>query len=156
MIEVVLGSGLDIPQIMPVMDDAFDPHFGEAWTAAQCLATLAMPGSVLFVAKQEERAVGFALSRWVMDEEELLLIGVLHRARKQNVGAELIAKLKSNARDLGRSNIFLEVRDGNPAQLFYRKMGFQAVGTRPSYYKAKDGSRYDSITMAMNIFASFG
>jgi [ribosomal protein S18]-alanine N-acetyltransferase len=149
MIEMVEGSGTDIASIMPVMDAAFDPRFGEAWTAAQCLSTLAMPGSRLLIARKEGQVVGFALSRWVVDEEELLLIGVDPACRRQGVGQNLISMLLNNAKLSGHISVFLEVRDGNPAQNFYCEMGFTPIGRRPGYYKGNDGSRHDSITMQM-------
>ncbi len=151
MIEITEGSGLDVAAIMPVMNDAFDPEFGEAWTAAQCLSTLAMPGGRLLIAKNGGATVGFALSRGVIDEEELLLIGVLKTAHRQGIGQKLITKLNQVCAGLSRSVIFLEVRNGNSAYSFYEYMGFQTVGRRASYYKSIDGSYHDSITMALSL-----
>jgi [ribosomal protein S18]-alanine N-acetyltransferase len=151
MIEVLRGSGLDVAAIMPVMHDAFDPEFGEAWTAAQCLSTLAMPGGQLLIAKSDGETVGFALSRGVIDEEELLLIGALPSARRQGVGRQLIASLKQACAELGRSTLFLEVREGNSAYAFYVSMGFESIGRRTGYYKSNRGSRYDSLTMALAL-----
>lgn len=151
MIEVIEGSGHDVAAIMPVMDSAFDPAFGEAWTAAQCLSTLSMPGSLLLCARSDHATLGFALSRGVTDEEELLLIAVSPAARRNGVGRILVENLISNARHSGRALLFLEVRDGNPALSFYQEMGFRPLGRRPSYYKGQDGSRHDSITMSLKL-----
>ena len=151
MIEVLQGSGLDVAAIMPVMHDAFEPEFGESWTAAQCLSTLTMPGGQLLIAKSGGVVVGFALSRGIIDEEELLLIGVLNTARRRGVGQQLIEKLSQTCIHIKRSVIFLEVRDGNKAHSFYSSMGFKPIGRRASYYKSTDGSRHDSITMARRL-----
>jgi [ribosomal protein S18]-alanine N-acetyltransferase len=151
LIEVTQGSGLDVAAIMPVMDDAFDPRFGEAWTAAQCLSTLAMPGGQLLIAKIDGVVVGFALSRGVIDEEELLLIGVMNSARRQRVGQRLIGELNQTGTRLGRSVIFLEVREGNSAYSFYSAMGFKPIGRRSGYYRSIDGNKHDSITMALAL-----
>jgi [ribosomal protein S18]-alanine N-acetyltransferase len=151
MIEVVEGSGHDVSAIMPVMTSAFDPLFGEAWTATQCLSTLAMPGGMLLCARDGAAILGFTLSRWVADEEELLLIAVSHGARRNGVGRALIMALADNARQFGRMQLFLEVRDGNPAMAFYQQMGFCPIGRRSGYYKAKDGSLHDSITMSLKL-----
>ena len=151
MIEVVNGSGLDVAAVMPVMNDAFDPGFGEAWTAAQCLSTLAMPGGQLLIAKADGGVVGFALSRGVIDEEELLLIGVLQSARRRGIGQQLIAALSEACAEWKRSVIFLEVREDNSAHSFYFSMGFKPVGRRLGYYKSTDGSKHDSITMALML-----
>jgi [ribosomal protein S18]-alanine N-acetyltransferase len=151
LIEVTQGSGLDVAAIMPVMDDAFDPRFGEAWTAAQCLSTLAMPGGQLLIARIDGVVVGFALSRGVIDEEELLLIGVLTSARRQGVGQRLLSKLNQICAQSGRETLFLEVRQGNKAQSFYSCLGFNPIGRRSGYYKSTDGSKHDSITMALDF-----
>jgi ribosomal-protein-alanine N-acetyltransferase len=150
-IEIIQGTGIDVPSIMPVMDDAFDPDFGEAWTAAQCLSTLSMPGGQLLMAKSGTKIAGFALSRGVVDEEELLLIGVLKSARRSGVGQKLITHLQSICTDLKRSVIFLEVRDGNSAYSFYSEMGFNPVGRRSNYYKSRHGDQRDSVTMALAL-----
>lgn len=151
MIEIVEGGGNDIAAIMPVMEGAFDPAFGEAWTAAQCLSSLALPGSQLLLARNGGDVQGFTLSRWVVDEEELLLIGVARGAQRLGLGRQLVEALISRTRYSGRTSIFLEVRDGNPAHAFYRQLGFKPFGRRPNYYKGKDGLRHDSITMALKL-----
>lgn len=151
MIDIRQGSANDVAAIMPVMDDAFDPDFGEAWTSAQCLSSLALPCSQLLLARNLAGVHGFTLSRWVADEEELLLIGVAPNARRQNIGRQLIETLVENARGGNRASVFLEVREGNPAHDFYRKIGFQPYGRRKGYYRSKDGLLFDSITMALRI-----
>jgi [ribosomal protein S18]-alanine N-acetyltransferase len=151
MIGVTEGSAHDVAAIMPVMETAFDPSFGEAWTAAQCLSTLAMPGSLLLCARHGDAIQGFTLSRWVADEEELLLIAVSPQVRRGGIGRALVKALTENARQCGRAHLFLEVRDGNPAMGFYHEMGFQPLGRRLGYYKSKDGSGHDSITMSLKL-----
>ncbi len=148
---VRVGDARDVAAIMPVMDSAFDPLFGEAWTAAQCLATLAMPGAQLLVAQDTQRTTGFALSRTIADEEELLLIGVLPESRRHGVGRALVEWLLAIAKDCNRNTVFLEVREGNSAEYFYQGMGFQPIGRRKAYYHSKDGKKYDAITMAASI-----
>ena len=142
---------MDVPSIMPVMQDAFDPDFGEAWTAAQCLSTLSLPGGQLLIAKSGTDVAGFALSRGVLDEEELLLIGVLKSARRSGVGQKMIARLQSICSDLKRTVIFLEVRDGNSAYSFYSSLGFVPIGRRPNYYKSGQGVQRDSVTMSLAL-----
>ena len=147
MIEVTEGDASDIAAIMPIMEDAFDPAFGEAWTSAQCLSALAMPDCRLLLAKDDSVICGFAMSRWVLDTEELLMIGVARCRQRQNVGTLLLAETISLARQEGRTQLFLEVRDGNHAHDFYTDIGFKPIGRRKNYYKGSDGNRPDAITM---------
>jgi ribosomal-protein-alanine N-acetyltransferase len=147
MIDVVEGEVHDIPAIMPIMDDAFDPAFGEAWSSAQCLSALTIPGCRLLIAKQDDVICGFAMSRWVLDTEELLMIGVARGRQRQKVGTLLLDEIIRLARQESRTQLFLEVRDGNHAHDFYSDIGFKPIGRRKNYYKGSDGNRPDAITM---------
>lgn len=151
MIEIVEGDARDIASIMPIMADAFDPAFGEAWTSAQCLSALAMPGSRMLLARSDGEVHGFALSRWVLDSEELLMIGVSKPMQRMAIGSALLDKVVRLARTEGRTQIFLEVRDGNAAHDFYVKNGFVPIGRRKQYYKGLNGERLDAITMTLKI-----
>jgi [ribosomal protein S18]-alanine N-acetyltransferase len=151
MISIYEGDGRDVALIMPIMESAFDPRYGEAWSSSQCMGLLAMPGSQMLIAAEEDRAIGFVLSRWVVDEEELLMIGVSPQQHRVGVGSLLIKQLITAAHSAGRSKIFLEVRDGNAAQSFYATHGFTQCGRRKAYYSGNDGQRYDAITMAASI-----
>jgi ribosomal-protein-alanine N-acetyltransferase len=147
MITVVEGSASDISAVMSVMDNAFDQRFGEAWTAAQCLSTLVLPDCRLLLAKSGANVAGFAISRWMLDHEELLMIGVARNFQGQNVGKALLLDIISRARNAGRTKIFLEVRDGNNAHDFYENSGFIPIGRRKNYYKSAEGISPDAITM---------
>ena len=151
MIEIVEGDARDIASIMPIMADAFDPAFGEAWTSSQCLSAIAIPGSRLLLAKSAGQVRGFTLSRWVLESEELLMIGVARSMQRMAVGSALINEVVRLASEEGRTQIFLEVRDGNAAHSFYENCGFQPIGRRKQYYKGINGERHDAITMTLNI-----
>ena len=151
MIHVVDGDAGDISAMMTIMDDAFDPRFGEAWTAAQCLSTLVLPDCQLLLAKDGDDICGFAMSRWVLDHEELLMIGVARRIQGRHVGKLLLSETINRARNAGRSKLFLEVRDGNEAHAFYLKSGFSSIGRRKNYYKNSDGISPDAITMGLDL-----
>jgi ribosomal-protein-alanine N-acetyltransferase len=151
MIRVVEGGAADIAAMMTIMHDAFDPRFGEAWTAAQCLSSLVMPDCELLLAKDSDTFCGFAMSRWVLDHQELLMIGVARRFQGQDIGKLLLSETIHRARQAGRTKIFLEVRDGNNAHGFYLKSGFTSIGRRKNYYKNAEGISPDAITMLLEL-----
>ena len=151
MIRVVEGDAGDISAMMTIMNDAFDPRFGEAWTAAQCLSTLVMPDCQLLLAKDGDSVCGFAMNRWVFDHQELLMIGVARRLQGQNIGKLLLSETIHRAHKGGRSKIFLEVRDGNNAHGFYLKNGFTPIGRRKNYYKNINVISVDAITMLLQL-----
>ena len=148
---IISGDARDIAAIMPIMNGAFDPEFGEAWTSAQCLSLLALPQSSLLIAEKDQKAAGFALTRWVCDEEELLMIGVSPEFQRSGIASALMKHIVERAQLAGRNRIFLEVRSNNSASHFYRSHGFKNCGIRKSYYRGISGDRYDATTMALNL-----
>lgn len=143
---------------MAVMDAAFEPHWGEAWTREQLRDSLAMPSTFLLLADRAGRAVpsggvtaGFVLSRQALDEEELLLLAVRPEERGRGLGAALVERYFAAAARRGVHRIFLEMRANNPAHSLYRRCGFEPIGVRPRYYRAADGQAIDAITFAREL-----
>ena len=142
------GSILDLDAVMQVMDDSFDPAFGEAWTAPQCAGLMPMPGVWLTLARSGAEIVGFSLSRIVAREAELLLLAVKQESRRNGIGQTLLDDFIQAARSKGAERMHLEVRDGNQAITLYRKAGFSEVGRRRNYYSGRDGKLFDALTLA--------
>lgn len=146
-----------VDAIMLVMQAAFDPEYGEAWTRRQVGDALTMPNTHFLlldadgrVPERVEDAAGFTLSRQVVDEEELLLIAVAPEARGRGVGSALLRQLIAMAGQRGTARLFLEMRSGNPAERLYLRHGFAPVGLRPNYYRMGRGGPFDAITYARN------
>ncbi|MFN7159790.1 MAG: GNAT family N-acetyltransferase [Erythrobacter cryptus] len=151
-----------LDRIMAVMEAAFDPAYGEAWTRRQVAEALVLPSTHALVVDAEGAPIdagpgpapapaGFVLSRHVLDEEELLLIAVVPGARRRGVGTALIGHLLAAARTRAVSRIFLEMRRGNPAIHLYHKLGFEPIGERRNYYRMANGTRIDAITFARSL-----
>ena len=136
---------------MPVMDAAFDPAFGEAWNSGQCLGMLSITGSELLVARRESAIVGFALSRTVFEESELLLIATHPDAQRSGVGYSLATAVIHQSAKKGAKMVFLEVREGNPALALYLRVGFLQVGQRENYYRGKSGDYFNAPTLRYEI-----
>ena len=142
---VRLGTTTDLPDVMHIMSRAFDPRFGEAWNEAQCLAMIAASGCRLVTAHTTE-AVGFALSRTVVDTCELMLLAVVPEARQCGTGRLLLDDIVAAARSAGAASVFLEMRQGNPAERLYSRYGFKQVGKRNNYYRGASGEVLDALT----------
>lgn len=144
--------------IMHVMEEAFDPRYGEAWTRRQVSDSLTLrnvfftligPDGTKDVAP--ESVIGFALSRQVLDEEEILLIAVKPACRGTGVGKNLLREVIQRARLRNVVRVFLEMRDGNPAEHLYSRFGFEKIGHRKGYYRGAIGGPLDAITFAKDI-----
>jgi ribosomal-protein-alanine N-acetyltransferase len=147
------GKSADLPAVMTIMNGAFSPKFGEAWTRSQCAGILPMAGVSLMLAHDNgsDQPVGFSLSRAVADESELLLLAVAPDHQHRGIGRLLLEQFVEQARAAGARRVHLEVRDGNPAVQMYRRAGFRPVGRRPDYYRGSDGRQYDAITLAYSL-----
>lgn len=145
----------DLDRIMAVMDAAFDPAHGEAWSRRQVGDALLLPHTYYLLAapngglpKDGEPAAGFVLSRGAADEEELLLIGVAPLFRRKGIGSALLERFIAEASARGAKRLFLEMRAGNAAETLYRRHGFASVGRRRAYYRRGTGAPLDAITFA--------
>lgn len=137
---------------MGVVRAAFDPRYGEAWSAGQLGGTLARPEAFArrLVADGEVR--GFTLCREIGPDVELLLVAVTPEARQRGFAGRLIDAALGDASARGAMDMFLEVRANNDAALrLYRSHGFAEVGRRPDYYGGIGGERFPAITMRRTI-----
>tara|TARA_R110000782_G_scaffold167129_9_gene259316 strand:- start:61111 stop:61599 length:489 start_codon:yes stop_codon:yes gene_type:complete len=135
--------------VLNVMQSAFDPAYGEAWTASQLAGFMSLPGVTLALARLDNACLGFSLSRQVIDEAELLLIATHRQWQKRGVGKMLLQDFIACSRKSHIGTLHLEVRDNNPAIEFYVRHGFENMHRRPSYYKGKDGVFYDALSFQM-------
>ena len=151
LIELRAGGAADLPVIDTIMQQAFDPRYGEAWTRGQCLGILAMAGVWLTIATIDGAPAGFALARATGSEAELLLLATLPSMRRCGVGGALLRSVLTDARDRDVSAIYLEVRSGNEAIQLYRAMGFNKVGERKGYYRGKNAQLFDAFTYRLSL-----
>lgn len=147
--------GDDIDRIMAIMDIAFPPEFGEAWTRRQvedaCMmgsCHYALIGADGAAPMPGQAAAGFFLARHLVDEDELLLLAVAPLARNRGLGQTLLDQFAADARSRGSRRLILEMREDNPAEHLYRRCGFIDVGRRTKYYRRPDGSLRDAITFS--------
>jgi ribosomal-protein-alanine N-acetyltransferase len=150
-ISIAEGGILDLDAMMRVMEDSFDPAYGEAWTGPQCAGLMPLPGVWLSLARDGDEVVGFALSRALAGEAELLLLAVKRDRQGKGIGQMLLERFTKHAVTKGARRLHLEVRDGNHALNLYAKAGFVEVGRRKNYYTGRDGQIYDALTLSRTI-----
>jgi [ribosomal protein S18]-alanine N-acetyltransferase len=146
LVELRSGSATDIAIIDSLMTAAFDPRFGEAWSRNQCLGMLALPGVSLLIASLDGTPAGFAMTRVIAGEAELLLLATSPDVRRRGVGSALLRAVIAACEDDGVETIHLEVRSGNDAVALYRAAGFAKVGERRDYYRGRTGQVFDALT----------
>ncbi len=145
------GDARDVAVVDALMQGAFDSRFGEAWTRSQCLGVMAMPGVRLTLAMVDDEPAGFAMTRSVADEAELLLLGVSAAFRRRGVGTALLRSVEADCIADGIATLHLEVRASNDAVRLYTRHGFAKVGERRAYYRSKTGQAHDAHTYSRKL-----
>jgi len=116
--------------------------------------TFCLPGvfGIIGLDKMDEAVTGFAVCRLVLEEAELLSIGILPERRGLGWGRALLRAVFSEARANGANTIVLEVAEGNvAAQSLYRALGFTSVGKRARYYDAGPGKKISADVMRCSL-----
>lgn len=128
-------TSLDLHEVMRLQGCAL-PSAG--WSAADYLA-LSQNNGLLLVAEESGGPypvlAGFAASRVVADEAELLNIAVDPRRRREGIGRALLLESIRRVREAGASAYYLEVRASNETALaLYNSAGFKLHAVRKQYY----------------------
>lgn len=139
----------DVAECARLHAQAFSP----AWTSQDFADQIGRADRVLTGGTLREPAlVGFAASRFVGDEADLLTIVVDRARRRDGLGAKLLAHHLSALNAARVATVFLEVGATNdPALKLYDRMGFARVGERKNYYEAGPRGREDAIVLRCDL-----
>ena len=101
---------------------------------------------------RDKTCFGFAISRLLAPEAELLSIAIDSRQQGRGLGRQLLAAHIMRLAAQGVREVFLEVEEGNSAAIqLYDRFGFAKVGERAGYYPKKDGSRATALVMRVAL-----
>ena len=122
--------------------------FVRGWNAQDIASMLAVAGTQIFVAEIVGEAVGFILTRSILDQAELVSIATISSQRKLGVASKLLAKAIDETKLLGAAQMFLEVAERNTSAMqMYAKLGFVKTGLRKAYYADGD----NAVLMARSL-----
>ena len=118
---------------------------GESWSEKDLETSLADATRFFWVAKEGDALLGFCGLSLVLDQGDILNIGVEPSARGNGVGSALLQAAVEHFRAAGGRELFLEVRASNTAaKALYEKFGFRQLSVRRGYYQQpkEDGLVY--------------
>jgi len=100
---------------------------------------------LLLVASSETRVVGtvqleLATKPNALHRAEVQRLLVLRSYRRQGIAEQLMRQLESCARQLRRTLLVLDTRQGDPSELLYQKLGYTRAGTIPGYARSATGA----------------
>jgi acetyltransferase len=111
---------------------------------------------LLFGVMMADRLIGsgqLALPSWPNGRHraEVQKVMVAAALRGRGMGANLMRAMHETAWQCGRSLLLLNTRRGEPAEQFYRGLGYQEVGLIPGYSIGPRGESYDSVVMCQRL-----
>lgn len=91
------------------------------------------------VSPQDAKLIGYA-GGWIVDGQvQVLKVATDPAYRRRGIAQELLAHIARDARDLGATEMTLEVRLSNTgAHAFYERLGLKCIGARPRYYSDRE------------------
>lgn len=123
----------------------------DAWHASQILGELPRgdrswwaayemnDSSKRAVSPEDAKLIGYA-GGWIVDGQvQVLKVATDPVYRRRGIAQELLAHIARDARDLGATEMTLEVRLSNTgAHAFYERLGLKCIGVRPRYYSDRE------------------
>ena len=122
--------------------------FDNFWSFEMVSDTFTQDNFIGFVAKENEKLLGFIAMVHCLDECEIELVAVDNECRRKGIATMLLNHSESVLKQMGIKKIMLEVRRSNEeAQGFYENHNFKYVGCRKNYY----GGVEDALLMTKII-----
>ena len=142
---------LATPADAPAMASAHAQAFDTPWDEMDFEDLLDGAGIFGFVAQDEDPA-GVVICRTAAGEAEILTLGVAAWARRRGVGQALMAATIGVARQVGATEMFLEVDVDNAAAVaLYEGLGFERAGYRKAYYDRGADGHADALVMRLDL-----
>jgi ribosomal-protein-alanine N-acetyltransferase len=114
----------DMPEVLSIEQQSQD----FPWCEEEFLRVLRQRNCIGMVAEHGERVVGFMIYELHKSRLQVLNFAVAAEARRQGVGAQMVAKLVGKLSSHRRTRISLLLRESSLAtQLFFRSQGFRAT-----------------------------
>lgn len=148
------------PYVAPLRDPAQAPTlsrlhataFARPWDAHEFERMLCERSTEAHALWRGNGVHGFALSRKVEDEAEILTIVLSPALRGGGHSHRLLREHLTALSFAGVRNVHLEVDEGNaPALKLYTRHGFAKTGERTGYYARPDGTRATALTMRATL-----
>ncbi|MDR1335075.1 MAG: ribosomal protein S18-alanine N-acetyltransferase [Holosporaceae bacterium] len=127
--------------------------FRDAWNVESFSSLLYKSSYFGFLLKSSGKPMGFILCNSLVDEIEIITLGVLKIFRNRGCGKYLLKNVISCAEQGDSKKIFLEVSENNVHGIsLYESMGFQKIARRKGYYQnceqsGNTGNTSDALIM---------
>jgi len=142
-------SAEDIEEVVKIEAEAYGEHH---WAKSSFYDEMNNNLAKYYCAKTNENKIVAYAGTWnIIDETHITTIAVKPDYMRKHIGEALMIKILEDCYDSKIKYLTLEVRESNiPAIEFYKKYGFESLGTRKGYYQ--DNNENALIMWTENIF----
>ena len=145
-------TAFDLALLAALHAETFKAPWDQPWSVQSFAEILAMPGAHGWLMASGGTPIGFLLARFILDEGEILLTGIVPAAQRCGHAGRLMRVLIEAAQAAGVGTLFLEHAAGNTAAAaLYGRFGFSRIGRRRAYYERRGGGREDAITLRCTL-----
>lgn len=139
LLQDAVDSGASVGFLAPLSDEDAYTY----WNAV--LDDVAKQTRILLVARDADSIVGsvqlvLATQPNGQHRAEVQKLFVLRNLRKRGIGRRLMQALEQVAREIERTLLVLDTRQGDTAEQLYRKLGYIEVGFIPAYARSSAGT----------------
>ena len=139
MSRIVLANRRDALNIAIMSRRLIEGGLPWAWTARRVARHIEGRDSLVVLAQENSRTIGFGIMFVGEQRSHLNLLAVEPHFRRAGIGTMLVHWLEVSARTAGTFFIDLEVRAINAgAQRFYARLGYQEQGRVAGYYAGRE------------------
>lgn len=127
-----------------------DLFLKNAWSFEQIRNEFKNKFSKILVIKKNNKILGYLIFRKILDEIEILRIGIIKEYQNKKIGTYFLQKfIETFCYNKNINKIFLEVSVSNKiAYNLYKKLGFKDLSIRKNYYNDYIfNSKEDAILM---------
>ena len=122
----------DISKIAQIEKDIFSIP----WSENAFYDSLKSEDTLYVVAESENMVCGYGGMYLCPPEGNITNVAVIEQYRRQNIAKKMIEYLLQCAKDIGVTDVTLEVREKNVAAIsLYEKLGFVEAGIRKNFYE---------------------
>ena len=137
-------SGASVGFVPPISDSEIRNYWmgvlAEMDAARRLLLVALASGEVVGAVQVDPASLPNASHR-----AEIAKLFVQSSMRRQGIGRSLMAAAESAARDIGRTLLILNTRQGDVSENLYLSMGYKRAGVVPRYAKSADGTLRDTV-----------
>jgi ribosomal protein S18 acetylase RimI-like enzyme len=139
-----VDGGAAVGFLPPLADDVARRYWEEV------VAAVASGARVLLAAIQDGRVIGSVQLDLpgkpnAGHRAEVQKLLVHSQARRQGVGRRLMTAVEAAARQIGRTLLVLDTREGDIAERLYASHGYIRAGSIPRYAQSADGTLHTTV-----------